>query len=121
MLQALGLLGGPTGGGEVVINYNSGQVSAFAFGGAQVGWNGAASGSINSGFVYGLNNSNGNYSGSFTGVAGSGRVGGFLQSSSGGSVKVGGVSVGASLLGPVTFAGTVTHYTQPLQLGRWGG
>jgi RHS repeat-associated protein len=55
---ALGLLGGPTGGGEVVINYNSGQSSAFAFGGAQVGWNGGASGSVFTGFVYGLNGNN---------------------------------------------------------------
>jgi len=131
---ALGLLGGPVGGGEVVINYNSGQVSAFAFGGAQVGWNGAASGTVSSGFVYGLNDSNSNYSGGFTGVSGAAAVGGFVQSSSGGltngargvipnprGVTVGGVSAGASLLGGVKFAGTVTHYTQPLQLGRWGG
>jgi RHS repeat-associated protein len=131
---ALGLLGGPTGGGEVVINYNSGQISAFAFGGAQVGWNGAASGSINSGFVYGLNDSNSNYSRGFTGVGGSAGGGGFLQSSSGGlsngakglipnprAVTVGGGSVGASLLGGFSGGVSATHYTKPLQLGRWGG
>jgi len=48
-------------GGEIVINYNSGQVSAFAYGGAQGGWNGGASASVYSGYVYGLDNSNGNY------------------------------------------------------------
>ena len=61
----LGGVGSVGGGGEIVINYQSGQVSAFGFGGVQVGWNGGASGSAYTGFVYGLNGSNSNYSGGF--------------------------------------------------------
>jgi len=127
----LGLVGGPTGGGEVVINYNSGQVSAFAFGGAQVGWIGGAQASIYSGFVYGLNNSNSNYSGGFTGGNGGAGVGGFAASSSGGltggaqglipnprNVTAVGATAGASLLGGASGGLTATHYTKPFQLGR---
>jgi len=62
-------VGSPGVGGELVVNYDSGQVSAFAFGGFQVGWNGGVSGSAYTGFVWGLNGSNSNYSGGFTGVA----------------------------------------------------
>jgi RHS repeat-associated protein len=125
-----GLLGAGIGGGEIVINYNSGQTSAFAFGGLQGGWNGIVQGSAYTGFVYGLNDSNSNYSGGFTGVNGGAGLGGFLAASSGGltgsargvipnsrGVKAGGVSVGASLFGP-SGGVTVTHYTKPLQLGK---
>jgi hypothetical protein len=80
----LGGVGSVGGGGEVVINYQSGQVSAFDFGGVQVGWNGGASGSAYTGFVYGLNSSNSNYSGGFTGVNGGAGFGGFAARSSGG-------------------------------------
>lgn len=127
----LGLVGGPTGGGELVVNYNSGQVSAFAYGGAQVGWNGGAQGSVYTGFVYGLNNSNSNYSGGFTGVNGGAGIGGFAASSSGGltggggglipntrEVTAVGVSGGGSLLSGVSGGVTATNYTQPLQLGK---
>jgi RHS repeat-associated protein len=66
----VGGVGSVVGGGELVINYDSGQVSAFGFGGAQVGWNGGLSAAVYSGFVWGLNSSNSNYSGGFTGVNG---------------------------------------------------
>jgi hypothetical protein len=127
----LGGIGSVGGGDEVVVNYNSGQVSAFGFGGLQVGWNGGASGSIYTGFVYGLNNSNSNYSGGFTGVNGGAGLGGFAASSSGGltggasglapngQVKVGGVSVGAGLIGGFSGGVTATNYTKPLQLGKF--
>jgi RHS repeat-associated protein len=127
----LGLVGGPVGGGEIVINYNSGQMSAFAFGGAQVGWIGGAQGSAYTGFVYGLNNSNSNYSGGFTGGNAGALVGGFGAASSGGltgstrdlipdprGVKAGGVSVGGSLLGGINGGLNATDYTKPLQLGK---
>jgi hypothetical protein len=39
----VGAMGGTIGGGEVVLNYDSGQVSAFGFGGLQGGWNGVLS------------------------------------------------------------------------------
>lgn len=121
----LGLVGGPVGGGEIVINYDSGQMSAFAFGGTQVGWIGGAQGSAYTGFVYGLNDSNSNYSGGFTGASGGKGLGGFVQSSSGGltggpmpngEVKAGGVSVGGSVLTGINAGATATHYTKPLQL-----
>ena len=64
----LGGVGSVGVGGEVVLNYNSGQVSAFGFGGVQADWNGGASGWVYTGFVYGLNNSNSNYSGGLTGM-----------------------------------------------------
>jgi RHS repeat-associated protein len=84
----LGGVGSVGGGGELVFNYNSGQVSAFGFGGVQVGWNGGASGSIYTGFVYGLNSSNSNYSGGFTGFNVGDGLGIFGASSSGGLTGV---------------------------------
>jgi RHS repeat-associated protein len=127
----LGGVGSPGAGGELVVNYSSGQVSAFGFVGFQVGWNGGASGSVYSGFVYGLNNSNSNYSGGFTGVNGGAGLGGFLASSSGGltggtsrlvpngAVKVGGVSFGGGLVGGFSGGVTATSYSSPTQLGKY--
>src|SRR5579883_3053744 len=127
----LGGVGSVGGGGELVVNYNSGQVSAFGFGGVQVGWNGGASGSVYIGFVYGLNNSNSNYSGGFTGANGGAGIGGFAASSSGGltggtaglspsgAVKAGGISLGGGLLGGFSGGLTATNYTNPLQLGKF--
>ncbi len=128
----VGGVGSPGGGGELVVNYNSGQVSAYAFGGVQVGWNGGISGSVYSGFVWGLNNSNSNYSGGFTGVNGGAGLGGFAASSSGGltggpsglipdprGVTAGGVSLGAGLLGGFSGGVTATNYTNPAQLGKF--
>jgi len=126
----LGGVGSVGGGGELVFNYNSGQVSAFGFGGVQVGWNGGASGSIYTGFVYGLNSSNSNYSGGFTGFNVGDGLGIFGASSSGGltggtgglapngAVKAGGISLGGGLLGGLAGGATATNYTNPLQLGK---
>ena len=136
---------GPTlSGVELVINYNSGQASAFGFGGAGVGWNGGLQGTAYTGFVWGsLDNSNSNYSGGFTGgnlsfdlaeVGGgffgaysSGGLGG-LATSSGvgalrpkGSVRVGGFSASWAAVPGVTFAGTATNYANPIQLGQTSG
>lgn len=127
----LGGVGSVGGGGELVVNYNSGQVSAFGFGGAQIGWNGGASGSVYTGFVYGLNNSNSNYSGGFTGVNGGAGLGGFAASSSGGltggtsglaptgGVTAVGVSLGGGLLSGFSGGVTATNYTNPVQLGKF--
>jgi hypothetical protein len=114
------------------MNYNSGQVSVFAFGGLQVGWNGALSGSVYTGFVNGLDSSNSNYAGGFTGFNAGAGAGGFVAASSGGlaggpegwipnprAVTAGGVSLGAGVLGGFTFGGTVTNYTNPMQLERF--
>ena len=126
----VGGTGGAEGGLELVLNYDSGQISGFAFGGVQGGWNGVFSGMLYSGFVYGLNGSNSNYSGGFTGFNGGAGLGVFGASSSGGltgnlqglvpngTVKAGGVSVGASLVGAFSGGVTATQYTNPLQLGK---
>lgn len=125
----LGGVGSVGGGGEVVINYQSGQVSAFGFGGVQVGWNGGASGSAYTGFVYGLNGSNSNYSGGFTGVNGGAGFGGFAARSSGGltggaggllptsGVTAAGVSFGGGLLSGVSGGVSATNYSNPFQFG----
>lgn len=125
----LGGVGSVGGGGEIVINYQSGQVSAFGFGGVQVGWNGGASGSAYTGFVYGLNGSNSNYSGGFTGVNGGAGFGGFAARSSGGltggaggllptsGVTATGVSFGGGLLSGATGGVTATNYSNPFQFG----
>jgi hypothetical protein len=131
---------GSVGGGfEEVVNYNSGQVSGFYFGGGQLGWNGGASGSLYSGYVYGLNDSNSNYAGGFTGVNGGAGPGGFVASSSGGltglannglsglavnpsapnAVTVGGLSFGAGLLGGFSGGITATNYSSPIQMGKF--
>jgi RHS repeat-associated protein len=129
----MGGVGSVIGGGEIVVNYNSGQVSAFGYSGVQVGWNGGVSGSVYGGYVYGLNNTNSNYSGGFTGGNGSiASVGGFVASSSGGltgkfprgqsptgDVTAAGVSLGASLIPTPTGGVNATNYTKPLQLGKF--
>ena len=128
----VGGVGSVGGGGELVVNYNSGQVSAFGFGGVQIGWNGGLSGSGYSGFVWGLNNSNSNYSGGFTGVNGGAGLGGFVASSSGGltggpsglipnprQVTAAGVSLGGGLLGGFSGGVTATDYSNPAQLAKF--
>lgn len=127
----VGGIGSSGGGGELVVNYSTGQVSAFGFGGFQLGWNGGASGSVYSGYVWGLNGSNSNYSGGFTGVNGALGLGGFAESSSGGltggagglipngNVNAAGMSFGAGLLGGFSGGVTATNYSSPVQLGKY--
>ena len=129
VLGGVGGVGSVGGGGEIVLNYNSGQISAFGFGGVQIGWNGGASGSIYTGFVYGLNDLNSNYSGGFTGFNLADGLGGFAASSSGGltdgvgglapngAVKVAGIGIGGGLLTGLAGGATVTNYSNPTQLG----
>jgi hypothetical protein len=115
------------------MNYRSGQVSLFGFLGGQAGWNGFFAGSLYTGFVYGLNDSNSNYSGGFTQASASATVlGGYMARGSAGdlqqgvaglvpngSVRVFGASVGQSLT-EVTATISSTQYSSPLQLGsRW--
>jgi RHS repeat-associated protein len=135
---------GPTVSGmELVINYNSGQASAFSYGGAGAGWNGGLQGTAYSGFIWGdLDNSNSLYSGGFTGFNGGASVEGvvgagiFAASSSGGlaalasggrssaipdfRVRVAGVSVSWSP-SPLTGGLTATNYANPVQLGQTFG
>lgn len=139
--RTTGVVGGiggtvaPQAGGELVVNYDSGQVSAFGFNGVQVGWNGGASASVYTGFVWGLNSSNSNYAGGFTGANLGAGVGGFVAASSQGmdgsglngivpnprDVTAGGVSFGASLIPGITGGVTLTNYSNPAQLGKYWG
>ena len=126
------------GGGEVVYNYNSGQVSAFGYGGVQLGWNGGLSGSIYGGAVYGLNDSNTNYSGGFTGVNGGAEGVGFFAASSSGGLSGGanglavhpfaagsttaiGGGAGFGLLSGASGGVNATNYSNPAQLGQFTG
>jgi RHS repeat-associated protein len=126
---SMGGIGSVVAGGEIVKNYNTGQVSMFGFGGLQGGWNGGFSGTVYTGAVYGLNGSNSNYAGGFTGGYGTvGPVGAFAESSNGiadgkgpapdGKVKSVGMSGGASLVGAVTGGVSSTVFTPPLQGGK---
>jgi RHS repeat-associated protein len=133
----VGGVGSVGGGVEFVMNYNSGQVSAFAFGGVQAGWNGGASGSVYSGPVYGLNDSNSNYSGGFTGINGGAGIGIFAASTSGGltggaktlgvhtsakgATTAFGLSLGGGLLSGFSGGVSATNYTNPAQIGRFAG
>src|SRR5882724_9459702 len=81
----VGIVGGQTGGVEQLINYNTGEVSGFGYGGLQAGLNGGLNGSVNAAFVWNLGDSNSNYSGPFTnGQAYVGPVGIYTGLSSGG-------------------------------------
>jgi len=131
----VGGVGSAGGGMEMVVNYDSGQVSGFYFGGLQLGWNGGAPGSVYSGYAYGLNGSNSNYGGGFTGFNGGLGPGVFGASTSGGltggvsglavrpsapgAVNVGGLSFGGGLLGGFSGGLTATNYTSPIQMGKF--
>jgi RHS repeat-associated protein len=133
---ALGAVGSVVGGGEIVLNYDTGQVSAFGFHGAQAGWNGVVSASVNNGYAWGLSGDNSNYQGGFSGFVGAGgapvAVGGFGARSSGGlegpirgvppesRVTVAGATIGAAALGKASGGGMTMNYTKPLQIGKMG-
>jgi hypothetical protein len=117
---SIGGIGGQNGSLSVVINYASGQVSGFATGGLQVGWNGLAQASVSVGFIYGaLRPNNEGYSGTFTTGSFSGATfGGF--GSFGNGVQVYGGSLGTSLTGVTgTLSRTVT--SRPFQFGKTVG
>ncbi|MBZ5524221.1 MAG: RHS repeat-associated core domain-containing protein [Acidobacteriia bacterium] len=124
----VGFLGGQTGTFEIVTNFNTGEVSAFLYGGGQTGWNGGYSASAISGLIWNLGNSNANYSGPFTNLYGSGAVGLFLGNTSGGfkdpfninpyGPHVFGGSIGVS--GTPSGGGSVTYYSAPAEIGTLG-
>ena len=136
---ATGILGGLEGGGEIVVNYDTGQTSAFAFGGVHAGVNGALSGTIYTGFAYGLQGDNSNYSQGFTGFqsslglvgdvaifANSSAKGGFVKGAPGVvpdfQVTVYGAGVSANLMDlPYTGNANTTYYSNPQQIGRFTG
>jgi len=113
---------------EVVTNYNTGEISGFASGGLQVGFNGGFSGNVIAGNIYNLGTSNSNYSGPFTTAAGSlGTFGGFASCTARGvtspfcvkgAPSVLGVSAGKSGFGPASLTASATSYSKPLPLGN---
>ena len=132
--DGVGAVGASVGGGEIVMNYDTGQVSAFGFGGFQGGRNGVASATAYTGLAWGLNGDNSNYSGGFTGFSAGTNVGIFGDRSSGGltggfggmvprrgpgTVTVVGASASVSLVGRFTYGLNATNYTHPAQLGRF--
>jgi hypothetical protein len=128
---SLGAIGGQVGTVELVLNYNTGQVSVVVSGGVQVGWNGGAQASAFTGFIYGaLGGDNSGYSGGFTtGQASAFGVGIFRGYSSGGltggasgllpngQVTATGVSLGANLMQTPTLGVSATDYSSTLSLG----
>ena len=126
---AIGVIGGQAGTLEVVTNYNTGEVSGFASGGVQVGFNGGASANVLLVLISNLGNSIANYSGPFTNAAASvGAFGAFIGLPSAGfsnplkidpnGASVGGVTAGASLFGAGAATASVTYYTKPVSLGK---
>jgi hypothetical protein len=115
---SIGGIGGQNGSLSAVVNYNTGQLSGFATGGLQLGWNGGAQASVSSGFIYGaLGSNNSGFSGGFTTVSlssGEG-VGGFA--SFGNGVQVYGASAGISLIPSPTGGISRTQTSQPLNMG----
>ncbi len=124
--SSAGTLGGVTGGGEIVLNYNTGQVSGFGYAGGFAGFNGGGSASVTGGLIFNLGNSNSNYSGPFTTAAGSvGLIGGFASvtgtpnSLNLSAPKVLGASVGITMFGVGTGTVSVTKYSNPRDLGNF--
>jgi RHS repeat-associated protein len=115
---SIGAIGGETGSVSQVVNYNTGQVSFFASGGLQAGWNGGASASASMGFVWNMA-SNTDFSGPFNNVSGgsSEGPGGTLSWASNG-VKVAAVSMSASLIPSPTGGYSYTVTSQPLNTGN---
>jgi RHS repeat-associated protein len=125
---AIGTLGGATGSLDVVVNYQSGQISAFRSGGGFAGFNGEASAQVSQGLIWGnLGNNNSNYSGPFTNISGSvGPLGVTGSRSSGGMSApltfsgpfILSVTGGVSLFGPGTLTGSITTSSQPTPVGN---
>ncbi len=115
----LGAIGGPTGSIQQVVNYNTGEVSFFASGGFQAGWNGVASGSVSGGFIYNLGNSNANFSGPFQNVSVSTSEGpGASYSWAPNGVKVIQGSFSATLVPYPTGTYSYTWTSRPLPAGN---
>jgi RHS repeat-associated protein len=126
----IGGLGATTGSVEIVYNHNTGEAALFTSLGAQGGWNGVLSGSLNFGLIQNLGNDNRNYSGNFTGgsvnvpygnvgVGGGFSIGGPPYSAN--SVKMAAASVSASMLGRFGGGLSVSTYSGPQSAGGFVG
>ena len=119
---ALGI--GASGSAELVFNFNTGQISGFLSGGPTASGFSTPSAAVQAGFIWGLGNSNSNYSGPFSTLSfGAGIISGQLATTSLGltnpfqmtaptSASVGVQTPGAS------FSYGVAYYTNPLNLGN---
>jgi RHS repeat-associated protein len=105
---------GPTGGFEVVTNYNTNQTTVFATVGGFVGWNYGAQANFTTGFVWNLGSDNNNYSKGFASLSGGDVFGLYGQSSipKSGALELG-ASVGTSLI-PGPTGGAATTYSWPI-------
>lgn len=122
----LGGIGSGQAGGTALVNTRSGQISLFANGGFQGGWNGGASASLGGGAVYGLGSNNAGYSGAFTGanlslpivpVGINGQVG--TNAQTGQMVTEAGIHAGANLTPSAPSGGiTRTVSSSPLNIGN---
>ncbi len=106
----------PVFGAEHVMNYDTGEVTAFGIGGVQASGLIGASGSLTASFTFGsLGAHNANYSGPFGGV----NIGPVSVASSGGVTTIGGNLTGSwNALGAGSLvSGSLLDYSHPLQLG----
>ena len=126
---------GASGGAEVLVNYNTGQVSGFLYGGAGVGFSNLVSADVTSSAIYGLGNDNSRCKGEFTtggvsagtpvsvGISFSGSSGGLqpgLQNiAPNGQVASSTASAGIGFVRSFSAAATLTNYTQALNLGKY--
>jgi hypothetical protein len=104
---------------SLVLNYNTGQESAFLTGSLGGGWNAGASSNLSAGLIYGnLGDSNAGFSGPFQTISGgsSEGPGGYVSWSN--DVTVIGGSVSASAIPTPTGSYSRSTTTKPLQLGN---
>ncbi len=116
-----GLVGGQQGSVQQVVNYNNGEVSNFATGGVQAGWNGglAASGSV--GFIYDTTGTfnNADFSGPFHNISGGSPEGpGGSVSLASNGVRIIQGSIGVNLIPGPTGNYSYTWTSQPHPAGN---
>ena len=117
---AIGFFAANVGGGELLLNYNTGELSAFGYAGMQGGFNGGISRTGNVGFVWGLGSDSSAYGGWFRGGALSvGTLGVSAAKSPTSPVTAVSLTAGASRV-PVRVSGggTATYYSPPFSFGN---
>jgi RHS repeat-associated protein len=115
----VGAIGAPGGTAQVLVNYNTGEVSASASGNLAVGPNGGAQAQAFAGFVYNLGSSNSNFSGDFAGGHLSAGPLGLFGAQSPNGTTAAGVTAGGNLLKwPVSFSGFAGHTSDQIPLGE---
>jgi hypothetical protein len=115
---------GIAAGGDVVFNFNTGQISLFGFVNYQAAGGISAGATAQGGFIWGLGNNNQSYAGPFTTIsAGAGLIAGTLAGSSQGYTNPFDLNApitataGAQTPG-ANFSYGVASYTNPLNVGN---